>query len=54
MLGKRPNNYCEGDKNRLFPRKIGEAPSLVVFKDSLDGALNNLVKWKVSLVTAGD
>ena len=29
------------------------APSLAVFKARLDGALRNLVSWKVSLLVAG-
>jgi len=37
--------------NRL-PRKAMDAPSLVVFKARLDGALNNLVWWKMSLLMA--
>jgi len=38
--------------NRL-PREVVGAPSLEVFKARLDGALSNLVYWKVSLPTAG-
>jgi len=37
--------------NRL-PREAVDAPSLEAFKASLDGALSNLVWWKVSLPTA--
>jgi len=38
--------------NRL-PREVVAAPSLAVFKARLDGALSNLVWWKVSLLIAG-
>ena len=38
--------------NRL-PRKVVDALSLEVFKARLDGALSNLVLWKVSLPMAG-
>ena len=38
--------------NRL-PREVVDAPSLAVFKARLDGALGNLVWWKVSLPMAG-
>jgi len=38
--------------NRL-PGEVVAAPSLEVFKARLDGALNNLVPWKVSLLMAG-
>ncbi|GAB0209666.1 hypothetical protein GRJ2_003432300 [Grus japonensis] len=38
--------------NRL-PREVVEAPSLEVFKARLDGALSNLVYWRVSLPMAG-
>ena len=38
--------------NRL-PREAVAAPSLVVFKTRLDGALSNLVWWKTSLLMAG-
>jgi len=38
--------------NRL-PREAVNAPSLELFKARLDGALSNLVQWKVSLPTAG-
>jgi len=40
------------DWNRL-PREAVAAPSLEVFKASLDGALSNLVWWKVSLLMGG-
>jgi len=36
-----------------LPREAGAAPSLAVFKAMLDGALSNLVWWKVSLPIAG-
>jgi len=36
-----------------LPREAVAAPSLAVFKARLDGALSNLVWWKVSLPTAG-
>ena len=38
--------------NRL-PREVVDAPSLEVFKISLDGALSNLAWWEVSLPMAG-
>jgi len=38
--------------NRL-PREAVAAPSLAVFKARLDGALSNLVWWKVPLLMAG-
>ena len=38
--------------NRL-PREVVDAPSLEVFKARLDGALSNLIWWKVSLPMAG-
>jgi len=38
--------------NRLL-RAAVDAPSLAVFKARLDGALSNLVWWKVSLPMAG-
>jgi len=37
-----------------LPREAVAAPSLVVFKARLDGALSNLVWWKVSLPMAGE
>ncbi|GAB0180132.1 hypothetical protein GRJ2_000478500 [Grus japonensis] len=37
-----------------LPREAVDAPSLEVFKARLDGALCNLVWWKVSLPMAGD
>ena len=36
-----------------LPREAVAAPSLAVFKARLDGALSNLVWWKVSLLMAG-
>jgi len=36
-----------------FPREAVDASSLEVFKARLDGALSNLVWWKVSLLMAG-
>ena len=36
-----------------LPREAVEAPSLAVFKARLDGALSNLVWWKVFLPMAG-
>ena len=36
-----------------LPREAVAAPSLAVFKARLDGALSNLIWWKVSLLTAG-
>jgi len=38
--------------NKL-PREAVAAPSLEVFKARLDGALSNLVWWKMSLLMAG-
>jgi len=38
-------------RNRL-PREVVAAPSLEVFQARLDGALSNLVWWKVSLPMA--
>jgi len=35
-----------------LPREAVAAPSLAVFKASLDGALSNLVWWKMSLLMA--
>jgi len=35
-----------------LPREAVDAPSLAVFKARLDGALSNLVWWKVSLPMA--
>jgi len=34
-------------------REVVAAPSLAVFKARLDGALSNLVSWKMSLLMAG-
>jgi len=36
-----------------LPREAVGVPSLAVFKARLDGALSNLVWWKVSLLMAG-
>ena len=36
-----------------LPKESVAAPSLAVFKTRLDGALSNLVQWKVSLPMAG-
>jgi len=36
-----------------LPREATEAPSLETFKARSDGALSNLVWWKMSLLTAG-
>jgi len=36
-----------------FPREVVDAPSLETFKARLDGALSNLIKLKMSLLTAG-
>ena len=38
--------------NRL-PSEVVDAPSLEAFKARLDGAVNNLVRWEVSLPIAG-
>ena len=35
-------------------REVVDAPSLEMFKVRLDGALSNLVWWKVSLPMAGE
>jgi len=37
-----------------LPREAVAASSLAVFKARLDGALSNLVWWKVSLPMAGE
>ena len=37
----------------MLLREAVAAPSLAVLKARLDGALSNLVWWKVSLPTAG-
>ena len=37
-----------------LPREVVDAPSLERFKARLDGALSNLVWWKVSLPMAGE
>ena len=37
-----------------LPREAVAAPSLAVFKARLDGALRNLVWWKMSLPVAGE
>jgi len=37
-----------------LPREAVGAPCLAVFKARLDGALSNLVWWKVSLPMAGE
>jgi len=36
-----------------LPREAVAAPSLAVFEARLDGALSNLVWWKMSLLMAG-
>jgi len=36
----------------LLPRKVVDVPSLEVLKARLDGALSNLVWWKMSLLMA--
>jgi len=36
-----------------LPREVVDAPSLETFKVSLDRGLNNLVWWKMTLLTAG-
>jgi len=36
----------------MLPREVADAHSLAVFKARLDGALNNLVWWKMSLLMA--
>ena len=37
-----------------LPRGAVAVPSLAVFKARLDGALSDLVEWKVSLLMAGE
>jgi len=37
-----------------LPREAVAAPSLALFKARLNGALSNLVWWKVSLPMAGE
>jgi len=39
-------------QNRL-PREVVKPPSLETFKARLDGALRNMVKLKMSLLTVG-
>jgi len=36
-----------------LPREAVAAPSLAVFKARLDGALSNLIWWKMSLLMEG-
>jgi len=36
-----------------LPREVMEAPSLETFKARLDGVLSNLIRLKMSLLTAG-
>jgi len=36
-----------------LPREAVAAPSIALFKARLDGALSNLVWWKMSLLMAG-
>ena len=36
-----------------FPREVVDAPFLETFKTMLDGALSNLVWWKMSLLIPG-
>jgi len=36
-----------------LPREAVAAPSVAVFKAGLDGALSNLVWWKMALLMAG-
>ena len=36
-----------------LPREVVDAPSLEEFKVRLDGALSNLIQWKVSLPMVG-
>jgi len=36
-----------------LPREVVVAPSLETFKVALDGALNNLIELKMSLLIAG-
>jgi len=38
---------------RRLPRQVIVTPSLETFKIRLDGAPNNLIKLKMSLLTAG-
>lgn len=37
----------------MFSRETVDAPSLEVFKAGLDGALDSVIYWKVSLPMAG-
>jgi len=37
----------------MLPREAVAAPSLAMFKARLNGALSNLISWKVSLPVAG-
>jgi len=36
-----------------LPREAVDAPSLETFQARLDGALSTLIRWKLSLLTAG-
>ena len=38
----------------MLPSAVVDAPSLGVFNARLDGALSNLVQWKVSLPVVGE
>jgi len=37
-----------------LPREVGDAPSLEMFEVRLDGALSNLIWFKMSLLIAGE
>lgn len=37
----------------MFSRETVDAPSVEVFKAGLDGALDSIIYWKVSLPVAG-
>ena len=39
---------------KRLPREVVDAPSLATFKVRLDGALSNLISWKMSLLIAGE
>jgi len=36
-----------------LPREVGDAPSPETFLVRLDGALSNMIEWKISLSMAG-
>jgi len=57
MVGEGKTNCQETQSAANYwnslPREAVAAPSLAVFKARLDGALSNLLWWKMSLLMAG-